>query len=59
MVGGLHALGLTMAGAGGGFRLLALVWGAVYGAVAGGLVASSILQGIEKAGAEGEGAAPG
>jgi hypothetical protein len=48
----IHGFGVTMLGLRGGFRILALIWGAIYGAIASLIIASSILQSIEK---EGEG----
>ncbi|MBN1445856.1 MAG: hypothetical protein JW957_07100 [Candidatus Omnitrophica bacterium] len=48
IVGLLHGFGVSMAGIGGGFRIFAMIWGAVYGAVAGALISSAILEACEK-----------
>jgi len=44
----IHGFGVTMLGLRGGFRVFALIWGAIYGAIASVVIASSILQSIEK-----------
>ncbi|HNS33072.1 MAG TPA: hypothetical protein PKN36_08890 [bacterium] len=44
----IHGFGVTMFGLRGGFRIFAMLWGAIYGAIASIVIASSILQAIEK-----------
>ena len=44
----IHGFNVTIFGLRGGFRIAALIWGAIYGAIASWIIGSSILQGIEK-----------